>query len=357
MTDLKIVIPAGGHGRRLWPLSRPEKPKFLVDIGTGEPLIGDALRRALRVAGAADIHVVTGSAHAAGTMAVTTSYGLLPPVVEPFCRDTTAAVALGTFIAAQGGQDPIVVSLPADHLTRCADDGWEATVAAAAAEAARGRLVCVGVRPSSSHTGYGYVRTDGASAPGGARRVLAFREKPDQSTARAYVASGDYFWNTAIGAWRATTFADLLYRYAPDIAGAAETAAHAWHKVGRVPVDLWNDVRAVALEYALLEPSAADGFVSLVPASFQWSDVGSWSSVAEAIGEAVSSPHLLMEDSTNCVIHIDRSGGPRRYALLSVRDLIVVDTGDVVLVADRSAAERVKSLAIEADRQGWTGHG
>src|SRR5262249_15983926 len=155
---LHVVIPAGGHGTRLWPKSRPDRPKFLIDVGTGEPLLCDALRRALAVAEADDIHVVTGWQHARLTTELIGAFGLRPPVTEPFARNTTAALGLATFIEVAADDQAVIVSLPADHLVHADGDQWPQTVASLVAETAAGRLACVGVRPAYAHTGYGYVQ-------------------------------------------------------------------------------------------------------------------------------------------------------------------------------------------------------
>jgi mannose-1-phosphate guanylyltransferase len=353
MDGLRVVIPAGGLGTRLWPLSRAGRPKFLVDIGTGEPLIHDAIRRALRVADPEDVYVVTGREHASLTEEAISSFGVANLLVEPSPRDTTAAIALGTLVAGTDARS-IILSIPADHLIRDEDRGWERTIAMAVSEAAQGRVACVGVHPTSAHTGYGYAQVEPRPLPGGTFRVLRFREKPEAATAQQYMSSGDHFWNTAIGAWQAGTFTSLLHRYAPDIALVAEAGADAIRTSGALAASLWDKVRSVAIEYALLEPAAEEGILSLVPSSFRWWDVGTWSGVGDAVGQASSSPAVLMRDTTNCVLHITHSDdGERRYAFLGVQDLVVVDTGDVVLVTHRSAAERVKEMAAAAREHGW----
>jgi mannose-1-phosphate guanylyltransferase len=349
---LHVVIPAGGHGTRLWPLSRAETPKFLVDVGTGEPLIHDALRRALAVAQPKNIRVITGRRHAPATTEALHAFGIGPPVVEPSSRDTTAALALATFVVAAKDEKSMILSLPADHLVRSSGNEWTQTVAHAMDEAAAGQLVCVGVRPTSAHTGYGYAQVALDQPTPSGYRVRRFREKPDQAMAESFADSKDHYWNTAIAVWSAATFADRLRQYAPDIAHAAAEAADSWLNTGAVPVDLWETIRAVAIEYALLEPAARDGFLSLIPAPFRWRDVGTWASVADTVG-APPADHVLTRDAMNCLVLDSAKGAQRRYALLGVRDLIVVDTGDVVLVLHRAAAEQVKDLAAAAYERGW----
>lgn len=352
--SLHVVIPAGGHGTRLWPLSQAGKPKFLLDVGTGEPLICDAVGRALAVASPEDVLVVTGLHHAPLTASTIGVRGLPAPVVEPTSRNTTAALALATCIVGARDPEAVIVSLPADHLVRATGPEWEQAVARAAAEAAAGRVAVVGVRPTSAHTGYGYVQADHEQPTvGGGYRVSRFREKPERSIAQCYVESGDHYWNTAISAWSARTFTSLLRGYAPDIMQVADQAARAWLDAGAVPAALWAEIRSVAIEYALMEPAAADGLMSVVPASFQWRDVGNWAGVAEVLDRPPASNVLTVDAKGSTVLDFAEGQKKRRYALLGAPDLVVVDTGDVVLIMPRSAAEQVKDIAAAAREQGW----
>ncbi|MFC0037353.1 sugar phosphate nucleotidyltransferase [Actinomadura rayongensis] len=316
-----VVVLAGGAGTRLWPLSREHRPKFLLDPGTGQPPLANVLARAVQLADPENVRIVTGRAHAADVRALAAPFGVTRVLVEPLARDTAAAVAFG--VASVDDPGAVVVSMPADQLIASGAQTWRDVLGEAVRAAADGALVCVGVVPDRPATAYGYAHAPGGGA--GARPVAAFHEKPDLATAASYLAAGGFYWNTAIMAFRAATFGGLVRdhaRYLLPVLKGART---------------WDDLPRVAAEPALVEPAAADGRVLLVPARFRWNDIGSWTDFPGASGAVVA------VDAAGCRV----LSGDRRYALLGVRDLLVVDAGDVVLIADRARDQDLRRLVDE----------
>ncbi|POM26617.1 Alginate biosynthesis protein AlgA [Actinomadura rubteroloni] len=317
-----VVVLAGGAGTRLWPLSRAHRPKFLLDPGTGQPPLANALARAVQLADPEHVRIVTGRAHAADVRAVAAPFGVTRVLVEPLARDTAAAVAFG--VASVDDPGAIVVSMPADQLVASGAQTWRDVLGEAVRAAAGGALVCVGVVPDRPATAYGYAHAP-AGTGDGARPVAAFHEKPDAATAASYLAAGGFYWNTAIMAFRAATFAGLVRDHAPSLVPVLSGAT------------TWDDLPRVAVEPAVVEPAAADGRVLLVPARLRWNDIGSWTDFPGASGGVVA------VDADGCRV----LSGDRRYALLGVRDLLVVDAGDVVLVADRARDQDLRRLVGE----------
>ncbi|TYB47856.1 mannose-1-phosphate guanylyltransferase [Actinomadura chibensis] len=340
--NLHVVVLAGGQGTRLWPLSRQRAPKFLLDVGLGEPLLADALRRAVRLTDPSRVHIVTGADHVQEVRAIAAPFRVLQVIVEPSARDTAAALCLATGVVARADPDATLVSLPADQVVRDTRQRWTDVLARAVDAAQTGhRLVCVGLVPEEPKTGLGYIRAPATRDPGGARPVLAFHEKPDRATAEDYVASGECFWNTAIMAWEAETFAAMVGAHAPHLAPLLAP--------GPLNRERWESVPRMAIEPALLEPAAAAGSLSLVPAAFEWSDVGSWTTVARLDGTEPGES-VIRRDADGCFVHPTPG---RRYVLLGTRNLVIVDTGDVVLIADRDSDQDLKGLVSGPIRQTW----
>jgi mannose-1-phosphate guanylyltransferase len=219
-------------------------------------------------------------------------------------------------------------------------------------------LVTVGIPPRAPETGFGYIHAAQGQTGDASFLVESFKEKPDAATAREYFTAGGYYWNAGIFVWRAQTFTEMLKRHAPELAHAIDDVVDAWFTSGVVDSNLWDAVPRIAIDYALLEPAADAGNVRVVPAAFQWWDLGTWPSIVELAtktgGEALSlgaRGTVTSLNSENCFVH-QSAGSNRAYALLGVKDIIVVDTGDVTMIADSRAAQDVKSLVVEMEKAG-----
>jgi len=352
--DFYAVIPAGGSGTRLWPLSRTSNPKFLHPLtGTDRSLLQATFDRLAPLVTAGRVYVVTGAAHAD---AVAQQLPELPAenlLVEPSPRDSCAAIALATEIISLRAPGAVVGSFAADHLINDVA-AFHATVRAAVDCARQGQLMTIGITPSRPETGYGYlecgdptaIASPGAPAP---QQVLAFREKPSVDVATEYLKSGHHLWNAGMFVWRADAFLDQLRQRRPDVAEPVHRIAAAWDGASRDAVlsAVWPTVPKVAVEYAVMEPASLDGLVSTVPGDFGWSDIGDFETVGALFGHDQDSVTVVGDGS---VVSLDSDGvivvpsEGRLVALLDVHDLVVVDTPDAVVVCRRDRVQDVKRL-------------
>ncbi|MGH3736397.1 MAG: mannose-1-phosphate guanylyltransferase [Micromonosporaceae bacterium] len=360
--ELHVVIPAGGSGTRLWPLSRASNPKFLQGLtGTGRSLLQATVDRLADLVPYQRVHVVTGVTHAA---AVARQLPRLPEqnvLVEPSPRDSCAAIALAAALIAVESPDALMGAFPADHLIADVPRFLDA-VRAAMTAAGAGQLATIGVTPTRPEVGYGYLRC-GEALPGvpGAVRVAEFKEKPSYEVAEEYVKSGDYLWNAGMFLWRVSVFLDELARQRPSLHAGVTRIAAAWSTGARETVlaEEWPKLEKISVDYAVMEGAAAAGRVATVPGDFGWNDVGDFRTLgdvlpADADGNVViGEGELLLSDAAHNVV-VPAPG--RLLAVLGVRDLVVVDTPDAVLVCHRDRAQDVKRLVDALRDRGDTDH-
>ena len=307
MSDLHVIIPAGGAGTRLWPLSRRHRPKFLLDLaGTGRTLLQGTVDRLEETA--SSVTIVTGRAHRDGVLDQLPEFASSDErtlLIEPSGRDSMAAIGLAAYVVRERfGDDAIVGSFAADHLIARPELLREAV--ATAIDAARdGYVVTIGLTPTEASTAYGYIapgpalggdQAGGSTAHRGARRVAEFVEKPDAQTAARYVSQG-YLWNAGMFIMSAGVLASHLARLMPDLHARLETIARAWgtDSFERTLEENWPHLTKIAIDHAIAEPVAADGGVAVVPADAQigWTDLGDFEALtgiaaaAGGLGEAI----------------------------------------------------------------------
>lgn len=346
---LWAVVPAGGAGTRLWPLSRAQQPKFLLDLtGSGRTLLQATVDR-LRPLVGDRVVVVTGATH---QRAVRRQLPAVERVLaEPAPRDSMAAIGWAAAVLEREHPDAIIGSFAADHVV-LQDDEFRAAVAEAAQVAARTeRLVTIGIEPTGPSTAFGYV-AGGEALPGfpTARHVREFVEKPDAARAAAYVASGDYRWNAGMFLVGATRLLDLLAEHHPDLAAGLRAVAADPESLER----RWPGLERIAIDHAVAEPAAAVGEVAMVPGPFAWEDLGDFAALAamQVRGDSVQvlgdPAHVVAHDSSGLVV----PAGGRLVGVVGVEDVVVVDTGDAVLVTTTARAQEVKALVEELKRTG-----
>jgi mannose-1-phosphate guanylyltransferase len=339
------VILSGGSGTRLWPLSRAARPKQLLDLVGGGSLL--ALTGA-RVAdpGLFAAPVAVAGAGQADSVAAALP-GLAALIVEPEARNTAPAIALAVLDAAP---DDLLLVLPSDHLV--ADmAGFHDAVRRGLPAAREGWIVTFGMKADRAETGYGYVER-GEALSAGVYRAARFVEKPDLATAGAYVAGGAHDWNAGIFLFRADAMADALAEHAPETYAAARAAmAGAVRDGGRVHPDAgaFAGAPAESIDYAVMEKAER---VAVVPAAIGWSDLGGYEALHAAMardsdGNAIAGPVMAI-DSAGCVI---RSDGPM-VAAIGVEDLVIVASGDAVLVVPRAQSQRVREAVERLKAEG-----
>ncbi|WP_210266325.1 mannose-1-phosphate guanylyltransferase/mannose-6-phosphate isomerase [Mesorhizobium sp. NZP2077] len=344
MTNIVPVIISGGVGSRLWPISRALHPKPFIPLPGGGTLIRRTYARAAGLAGVDQIVTVTNRDLlflTADEYAEVAAPGVRNTfLLEPFGRDTAAAVALAALQVARDNPDAVLVVLPADHLIMD-EAGFGAAVAKAAAIAATGRIVTFGMKAESPETGFGYIEAEGDT-------VLRFVEKPNAERAAQFIASGRFFWNSGMFCFAARSMIASMQELCPDVLSNARTALEAARTsdaVDSITVEIDKDgfaaVPAVSIDYAVMEKAKNVGFV---PCSFDWSDIGSWTVLSKLVpaddnGNRTTGETML-HDTTNCYVHSE----DRLVGLVGVSDLLIVDTPDALLIAHKDKAQEVKDL-------------
>jgi mannose-1-phosphate guanylyltransferase len=355
LTDLTAVIPAGGSGTRLWPLSRAGSPKFLHDLtGSGRTLLQETVDRLRPLAGSR-VMVVTGARHADAVRAQLPDLATDDLLVEPAPRDSMPAIGLAAAVLERRNPEAVLASFAADHVVGDLDV-FADRVRQAVLAAREGWLVTLGISPSYPATGFGYIRVgrplDVAGAPD-AHAVDAFVEKPDAARAGEYLAAGGYLWNAGMFVVRAGVLLELLAGTDPSMVAALRAIAASPSRIE----ELWAPLTPVAIDHAVAEPAAAAGRVAVVPAPFRWDDVGDFASLSDLLEESAQHPGMRVLGDPGLVVSHDATGlvaatGGRTVVTLGVRDVVVVDTPDALLVTTRERCQDVKSLVAVLQESG-----
>ncbi|KAL0956242.1 hypothetical protein HGRIS_002396 [Hohenbuehelia grisea] len=358
-----VVIPAGGAGTRLWPLSRENHPKFLLDLTLkGRSLIQATWDRLLPLSAASRTTIVAGPAH---TKVIREQLpDLLPDNLfcEPGPKDSMAAIGLAAAILEKRDPEAVIGSFAADHMIS-GDDAFLSAVAEAVEVARKDYLVTIGIAPSHPSTGFGYIRLGDklhiSEAPN-ARLVSSFKEKPDARTAASYIATGKYRWNAGMFVTKASFLMQLLREYKPELAEGLERIGSVWDDEAarqKALNEVWPDLEKIPIDNAVAEPAAAEGRVAVVPATFGWDDVGDFSSLADLLPAEASQPRILGD--ANLVLTEQVAGGivvpgsGRLITCLGVDDLVIVDMPDTLLVTTRARSQEVKRLVKKCREAGW----
>jgi mannose-1-phosphate guanylyltransferase len=363
------VILAGGAGERFWPLSRIRKPKQLLSIQGHQSMLLDSIDRIVDTVDPRNTFVVTGSELRDAIVEETA--GRIPAeniLSEPARRNTSAALALAAAHLRHRfqGQDTLCAVLTADHAIRdtaafCRDLERAFTHAASTAD-----LVTFGIKPTRPETGFGYVETGASVDPSSADqifRAVSFREKPSPDTAREFLETGRFLWNSGMFVWRNESLIDEMKRHIPRTAAAVEAMERALPSGDRVAFDLaFADTDALSIDYAVMERSHN---VAVVAASFDWDDVGTWSSVArlfahDSQGNAVHGPGVAVDcENTLIYCHRTQSAGkpgdpaPRRLIVgFKLEDLAIVETEDAILVLPMDQVQGVKDVVAHLRKTG-----
>lgn len=344
---LHAIVLAGGSGTRFWPRSRAARPKQLLRLGTERTLIQQTVDRLEGLVPPERVLVVTGEKHRALVAEQLPSVRRV--LSEPAPRDTAAAIGWATWVvAATAGDDALLAVLPSDHVIRPAEKLRELLLLAAE-RARQGAIVTFGIKPDQPSSAYGYIRKGPEAAPG-VFAVAGFEEKPDAKTAARYLAGGQHAWNSGMFVFSAKTMRDELTRSLPKTAAALDRIVES-DSPGTLPSE-WARLEKISIDYAVLEKTKR---IEMLEASFEWSDVGSWSAAGELFakdeeGNAVDQARFVGLDAKNCIV----AGDGRTIGVIGLEDVIVVQQGDSVLVCRKDRAEDVKKLVQELERRGLT---
>lgn len=347
------VIPAGGIGSRLWPLSRADAPKFLHDLtGSGSTLLRATWDRLAPLSGPNRIMVVTGRAHRAAVEAQLPDLIDSNVVLESEPKDSTAAIGLAAAILVLREPDVIIGSFAADHVISD-HRSFRRSVVEAVAVAEAGYIATIGITPTEPAIGFGYIHCGEAldidTAPN-AVLVDSFVEKPDLETAQSYLADGNYLWNGGMFITRADVLLAQLAETEPELHAGLIRLAEAWDtpRRGAVVDQVWPELKKIAIDYTVAEPAAKAGKLAVIPGDFDWDDVGDFAAIAKLHSGGRKSDLAILGE--NARVLADASSGVvisqtgRLISLIGVTDIVVVDTPDALLVTTSANAQRVKAV-------------
>lgn len=348
------VILAGGSGTRLWPLSRKNSPKqFLNILGLGKTLLQATYERFLPLVPGERILVVVGQGYGGEVEKQLPDLPRRNIIIEPEGKGSAPAMGLAAaHLQRLGAKDEVMLVLPADHLIR-EEEKFREHLFSAAWLANEGYLVTLGIMSTRPDTGYGYIqRGDPLRNFAGheAFRAQRFVEKPDEETARKYLDTGEYYWNSGIFVWQVSRILEEMQRLMPDLYSRLEKIAKALgtDKALQTIAENWSGIEPQTIDYGIMEKAEK---VAVLPMDVGWSDVGDWSSLMEILlpdgeGNVVLGKHTGLGTRRTLII------SPRTVATIGVDDLIIVDTEDAILICPRDHAQEVKDLVEKLMQEG-----
>jgi mannose-1-phosphate guanylyltransferase len=340
------VIMAGGGGTRFWPLSRQKTPKQLLNLTGKGLMVNEAIDRLSYTADKKDIFIVTNAAQV--ELMLKATEGRITPdhiLSEPSARNTAACVGYAAMEIVRMYGDGVMVITPSDAYIKDTAAFTRTLSEAVKAAEEQDKLVTIGITPTFPATGYGYIKFD-KTQDTAAKTVAEFKEKPDEETAKSYLATGSYAWNSGMFIWKASTILAKFEQFIPDIYADLNKIGDAMgtedeYEVVKV---VYPNIRKISVDYAIMEPSAANGDVLVVPGEFGWNDVGSWDMMgvlhkADANGN-ISIGDTLTINTQNSIVYSSK----KLVAVVGVDNLVVVETPDAIMVCDKDKAQDVKLI-------------
>jgi mannose-1-phosphate guanylyltransferase len=340
------LILAGGSGERFWPLSRRNRPKQLLRLVSERTLLEETVARLEGFVPAERILILTNIEQEKAVRDLLEGFPNQNIIAEPAKRDTAAAVALGAGWVAARDHSATMLAFPADHVIADRTAFQETMKTAAAAAEETGALVTIGIKPTWACPGFGYIeqgepvrlRDDGKIA---VHRVVRFREKPNVDLAESFLRKGNFRWNAGMFVWSVPTVLSEFNRHAPELADFI-SQVRSPKDLDKILQERFAKLPRISFDYAIMEKAE---HVLVVEASFDWDDVGSWQAVARYFktdehGNAANGALTALDSSDNIIF----SDGETTIALLGVHNLIVVRTGDAILICHRHQAEKIKNL-------------
>ncbi|MBR2799712.1 MAG: mannose-1-phosphate guanylyltransferase, partial [Oscillospiraceae bacterium] len=336
----------GGGGTRFWPLSRQKTPKQLLNLSGKDLMVNEAVDRMATVIGKSNIFIVTAEVQAPAMIAAT--QGRVFPrniLAEPAARNTAACIGYSAMEILRKYGDGVMIITPADHYIENVPALTEIFKKAIITAEEQDKLVTIGLKPTFPSTGFGYIRYQ-AETVGDVKPVIEFREKPDVQTARKYVDSGEYAWNSGMFIWKASLILEKLKEFTPDIYEDLKTIGDAMNTPREQEVlhVVYPSIRKISIDYAVMEPCAAKGEVLVIPGDCGWNDVGSWDMMG-ILHEPDENGNVLLGDAVTVDVKdsVVFSSG-RMVAAVDVENIVIVETPDAVLVCRKDRAQDVKKI-------------
>ena len=348
MEKVKIVILAGGQGARFWPLSRMKRPKQFLSISkSGESLIQATVRRVEPLAGKENIVIVTNILH---EPLIREHVPFAKILSEPTARNTAAAIGLTAIHLAKEDPKTVMVNLPADHAVQSEEKLRETLSEAIQVASSNDFLVTVGIEPSRPDTAYGYIQR-GDTVSGNCYRVKRFFEKPNLERAKKYLDAEDFYWNSGMFVWRADVFLQALEEFLPDMYSQLMRIAPVIgsDREQSVTEEIFEEIQGVSVDFGIMEHARNCVVVEARP--FGWNDVGSWDAWAEHFekdsdGNLLHGDALALESERNVLYSHDRL-----IAVVGAKDLVVIDSGDAVMVCPREKVQDVRKIVQELKKR------
>ncbi|KAF0215242.1 MAG: mannose-1-phosphate [Geobacteraceae bacterium] len=351
-----VVILAGGAGTRFWPLSRKKHPKQLMSVFGGKSMLQRTVERVLPLH-PKRILIITNTVQAKETAEQLEYLKHVPIdiIEEPVGRNTAPAIGLAAAIIARHDPDAIMAVLPADHYI-VNEEEFRATILRAKGAALNGYLITLGITPDRPETGYGYIEAEMALRGDGPYPVTRFVEKPFFEKALEFLTAGNFFWNSGMFVWQVPVILNGIKAHMPELHGSLmklDFSADVWELADLKPqiAAIYGEIKGESIDYGVMEKAKN---VEVIPADFGWSDVGSWRALPEVIAPdgagnvLIDAGEAVNIDSRGCLAY----GGGKLVALVGVENLIIVNTGDALMVCAEERAQEVKKVVEELERKG-----
>lgn len=347
-----VAIMAGGIGSRFWPMSRSRYPKQFLDIlGIGRTLIQQSFDRYSQVVPKENVFIVTSQEYVDIVKEQLPELPVANILSEPSRKNTAACIAYVAFRLQAENPDAVMIAAPADHLVTETEQFVNTAKKALDFVSTVNSLVTIGIKPTHPNTGYGYIQHDVREAAPDVFKVKTFTEKPNEEIAKAFIASGDFLWNAGIFTWKVSNIIKAFESYLPEVyeVFAAEKEQFSTPGEKEAVERIYPQCTNISVDFGVMEKASN---VYVIPASFGWSDLGTWNSAWENIdkdyfGNAVVGKNVMVVDANNCMVHVPDD---KLVLLQGLRDYIIVDTPDALLICKKEKEQQIKEYVAEVKR-------